>query len=207
MKKILLSAVAIMALGTAAQAQDMSFGVKAGLNIANVGGDAETAGSRMGLHIGGLAEFKLSETFAIQPELLYSMQGAKMEFVDFNEETFAFTTEEEDLKLDYLIIPIMGKYYVTESLSIEAGPQIGFLMSAKAGDTDVKDGYEGVDFGINGGLGYALEGGLFFQARYYLGLTSIVKEVEVPEFEGFDIEVPEVKAQNNVLSVSVGYKF
>ncbi|RZJ55928.1 MAG: PorT family protein, partial [Flavobacterium sp.] len=33
--------------------------------------------------------------------------------------------------LSYLNVPIMAKYYVIEKLSLEAGPQIGFLLSAK----------------------------------------------------------------------------
>nr|WP_245895623.1 hypothetical protein [Flavobacterium album] len=53
MKKILLSAFAVMAFGVAAQAQDMKFGVKAGLNIADQGGDAETDGSLTSFHVGG----------------------------------------------------------------------------------------------------------------------------------------------------------
>jgi len=190
MKKLLLSAVAVMAFGVAAQAQEMSFGAKAGLNLANMTGDAETAGSRTGFHVGAVAEFKLSDKFSIQPELLYSMQGAKNEFLG----------EEYDLKLDYINLPIMAKFYVMEGLSLEAGPQVGFLMSAKADDEDVKDGYKSVDFGINGGVGYELPMGLFFQARYYAGLASVNEEVE--EFEGLDI-----KSTNVNLQLSVGYKF
>lgn len=196
MKKILLSAVAVMAFGVAAQAQDMKFGVKAGLNIANIGGDAETEGSRMGLHIGGVAEFKLSETFSIQPELLYSMMGAKINQTD------GFDSEEVDLKLDYLTIPVMAKYYIAEGFSIEAGPYVGFLMSAKVEDEDVKDGYKGVDFGLGAGVAYDLPMGVFFQARYAAGLSEIGEDFE---FAGETVEA--VKATNNAIQISVGYKF
>lgn len=187
MKKILLSAVAIMAFGVAAQAQDMKFGVKAGVNFANLGGDAETSGSRTGFHVGGLAEFKLSEQFSIQPELVYSMQGAKEEILG----------EEFDVKYDYLNIPIMAKYYLMEGLSLHAGPQIGFLMSAKADDEDIKDGTNSIDFGIAGGAEYELSMGVFFQARYYAGLSNT--------YDGEDSD--DYKAPNNVISLSVGYKF
>ena len=64
----------------------------------------------------------------------------------------------------------MAKYYVAEGFSLEAGPQIGFLMSAKmkaesGGDSeeiDVKDDLKSIDFGINFGAGYKLENGLNF---------------------------------------------
>lgn len=191
MKKILLSAAAIMAFGFASQAQDIKFGAKAGLNIADFGGDAETSGSRTGFHVGAVAEFKLTEQFSIQPELLYSMQGAKFETLD------GFDVVEEDMKLDYLNIPIMAKYYLFEGFSIQAGPQVGFLMSAKAEDEDVKDSFKSIDFALNGGVGYELPLGVFFQARYSAGLANVA------DGEGSD----DYSINNNVISVSVGYKF
>lgn len=195
MKKILLSAVAVMAFGVA-QAQEIKFGAKAGLNIANLGGDAETDGSRTGFHIGAVAEFKLTETFSIQPELVYSMQGAKTKF---GIEELGMVVEE-DLKLDYINIPIMAKYYVMEGLSLEAGPQIGFLMSAKFGSEDVKDGYKSIDFGLAAGVGYELPMGVFFQARYNAGLANIA-DTSSDEGEG------DFKMTNGVFQISVGYKF
>ncbi|KAF2518520.1 PorT family protein [Flavobacterium salilacus subsp. salilacus] len=188
MKKLLLSAAAIMAFSVVSHAQEIKFGVKAGLNIADFGGDAETEGSRTGFHAGGLAEFKLTETFSIQPELLYSMQGAKGKDI--------LTGEEYDLKFDYINIPIMAKYYLMEGLSIEAGPQVGFLMSAKAEDEDIKDSYKSIDIALNGGVAYDLPMGLFFQARYSAGISDIS-----------DIEGSDDKITNNVISLSVGYKF
>lgn len=192
MKKILLTAFAVAAFGVAQAQEEMSFGAKAGLNIADLGSDAETDGSLIGFHVGGVAEFPISENFSIQPELLYSMQGAKVVFVD------EFDVMEADLKLSYINVPIMAKYYIMEGLSLEVGPQIGFLMSAKVDDEDVKDGYKSIDFGLNGGVGYKTEMGLFFQARYNAGLAAINEE-----FEGDG----GAKVTNNVISFSVGYKF
>ena len=160
MKKILLSAVAVIALSMTSQAQEVEFGAKAGLNIADLGSDAETSGSRTGFHFGGVAEIKFSEKFSVQPELLYSMQGAKSDI----------TGNEVETKLDYINLPIMAKYYVMEGLSVEAGPQVGFLMSAITDGNDVKDNTKGIDFGFNIGAGYELSNKIFFQARYNLGL-------------------------------------
>ena len=71
MKKTLLSVMAVMAMGAAAQAQEMEFGVKAGVNLATYGGDIEDRDTRTGAHVGILAEFGLSENFAIQPEIVF----------------------------------------------------------------------------------------------------------------------------------------
>ncbi|PHK29512.1 hypothetical protein VF13_40135 [Nostoc linckia z16] len=190
MKKVLLSAVALLAFGFAAQAQEGTrFGVKAGANFATLGGDAPNASTLTGFHVGALAELKVSEMFSVQPEVLFSMQGAKFEFAG----------QSADWKLNYINVPIMAKYYVIEGLSIEAGPQIGFLMSADAEGEDVKDAYKSIDFGIAGGLAYDLEMGVFFQARYYAGISNIA---DIPDGSNSDY-----KETNNVFSVSVGYKF
>lgn len=208
MKKFFLSA-ALLTMGFAAQAQEIKYGIKAGLNIADFGGDAEDTNVRAGFHAGVLAEIKFGN-LAIQPEILYSQQGSKTKFNYYTPGT-PDSTIEYTAKSAYINVPIALKYYVIEGLSLQAGPQVGFLVSAKeegeitaAGEsvtveTDVKDGYEKVDFSLFGGVGYDLPIGVFFQARYYAGLTNFAKE---------NNEEPEnMKLTNNVFSFSVGYKF
>jgi len=193
MKKILLSAVAVFALGTAAQAQDINFGVKAGANFSTIASDNdEGIGTRTGFHVGAIAEFKFSDTFSLQPELVYSMMGS----------SYDFGGDSYDTKLDYITIPVVAKYYVFEGFDIEAGPQVGFLASAKEEDTDAKDFYKSVDFGVTAGVGYALPMGVFFQARYYIGLSDIY---DIPD----DVEEAfgESSANNYSIQLSVGYKF
>ena len=71
MKKVLLSAIAVMAF-MSVSAQETRFGVKAGLNLSTFTGDAEDAKSLVGFQVGGFAEIKLTDKFAIQPEVLFS---------------------------------------------------------------------------------------------------------------------------------------
>ena len=104
MKKILLSAVAVMALGTAAQAQETSFGAKAGVNFANFAGDVEDASARTGFHVGVVADYMFSETVGIGAELVYSQQGSQTEWSDTYEEFGITVTEMGERKqtLNYL---------------------------------------------------------------------------------------------------------
>ena len=81
-------------------------------------------------------------------------------------------------------------------MSLEAGPQIGFLLSAQKESTDVKNSFNTVDFGVNFGLGYKLDNGLNFGARYNLGLSDI------NNIDGFTD-----KNKNGVFQLSVGYFF
>lgn len=183
MKKILVLAV-FTVLGFAnVNAQEIKFGVKGGLNFSIVGGDnTENVDSVTSYNIGVMSEIPLSEKFSFQPELMYSRQG--------------YSFDNDIVALNYLNIPLMGKYYVTKGLSLEAGPQIGFLVSAKNEKTDVKDSFNTVDFGVNFGVGYKLENGLNFGIRYNLGLTDIN-----------NVEGSSIKNKNSVFQVSVGYFF
>lgn len=199
MKKVLLSALAVFAF-TFANAQDskggstdISFGAKAGLNLSNITGDVEGASMKIGFQVGGFAEIKISEKFAIQPELLYSAQGAS-----FKEEFFG-ETFEYDINLSYLNIPVMAKYFVTDKLSLEAGPQIGFLLSAKAksdsASEDIKDGFNSLDFGINFGAGFDVTENINLGLRYTAGLSNIAKDSG------------DMKAANSNIAFAVGYRF
>lgn len=183
MKKILLLAVVTVLGFTNVNAQEIKFGAKGGLNFASVSGDnTEGIDGVTSLNFGVLSEIPISDKFSFQPELMYSGQG-----YSFNENTIA---------LSYLNLPLMGKYYITKGLSVEAGPQIGFLFSAKNEETDVKDSFNSFDFGVNFGLGYKLENGLNFGARYNLGLTDIN-----------NLDNSSSKNKNGVFQLSVGYFF
>jgi hypothetical protein len=202
MKKVLFFAVYLLFGLIVVKAQDLNFGVKGGVNFASITGDfTDDLNSRTSLHFGVVAEIGISEKFSFQPELLYSAQGAKYDDSD----GYSGTT-----KLDYLNIPLIAKYYVAEGFSLEAGPQIGFLLSAKdeyespgdSGEDDVKDFVKGIDFGINLGVGYKLEGGLNFGARYNLGLSNL-NDYDMSDFE----EIGSFDWKNGVFQISVGYFF
>ena len=183
MKKFLLLAVLTVLGFTNVNAQEIKFGAKGGLNFASISGD-NTKGIDVvtSFNFGVLSEIPISEKFSFQPELMYSGQG-----YSFNDNTIA---------LSYLNIPLMGKYYLTKGLSIEAGPQIGFLLAAKNEKIDVKDSFNTFDFGVNFGLGYKLDNGLNFGARYNLGLTDIN-----------NLDNSSSKDKNGVFQLSVGYFF
>jgi hypothetical protein len=214
MKKLVLFTSLVIFVITDSYAQDISFGAKAGLNFASItGDDVDDLDGRTAFHVGVVVEISVSDKFSVQPELFYSSQGATMED-SYTEEGFN-VREDGTIKLDYINLPIMAKYYVAEGFSLEAGPQIGFLMNSEAevdltvsGDgvsesitisEDLKDHVKGIDFGFNFGLGYKLENGLNFDARYNLGLSDGNDDPEF--FESDDA------FKNSVIQVSVGYFF
>jgi hypothetical protein len=188
MKKIILAVVAVFAFSFA-NAQETKFGAKVALNIATLTGDAEDVSSIVGFQIGGFAEFKISDKFSIQPELLFSTQGAQVQSEG----------DEVDFNLSYLNIPVMAKYYATPKLSFELGPQIGFLTSAKGKtmgvSVDIDDFFKSTDFGLNFGAGYDFTNKFSAGVRYNLGLSNIAEDSG------------DESIQNSVFSISLGYKF
>jgi opacity protein-like surface antigen len=186
MKKILLVAVMFLATSAAVNAQFVQIGVKAGANFANQTGGSDFNGisvDKEGItsyHAGLVAELKLLEKFSIQPELLYSTQGA----------TYKNAISEFKNEMGYIAIPVMAKIYMTKSLSLELGPQASFLVSNKK-EFDAADP-KTFDFSLNAGLGLKVVGGLFVQARYGIGLTEISEQADF---------------KNSVFQLSAGYMF
>lgn len=183
MKKYIIAAgVALLGL-TSVNAQEIEFGAKAGLNMANLSGDdADGTKMKMGAYVGGYANMGLSDKIFFQPELLFSMQGAEPEEGDI------------DTKLNYINIPLMFQYGITDEIRVEAGPQVGMLLSAEIGDVDFKDEMSSIDFGMNVGASYNMENGFNVSVRYNMGLTEVI-----------DSDVLESDAKNSVISIGVGY--
>ncbi|AOZ98238.1 MULTISPECIES: porin family protein [Flavobacterium] len=171
MKKVFLIAIVVLGLSTTLQAQSIRFGVKAGANFANQNGDTppafESKESITSYHAGLVAEVKLLDGFAIQPELLYSTQGA----------TYKNAVEEFKNELGYLSIPVVAKIGLSKSLNLELGPQASFLLSEKD-NVDLEDS-KTFEFGVVGGLGLNITKNLFIQARYGLGLTEATKDADI----------------------------
>lgn len=194
MKKIILAAIAVMAFSFA-NAQETRFGVKGGLNLSNwAGGDVRDTKALVGFHVGGFAEIKIIEKLAIQPELLFSTQGTKIDGGTF--------LGDFDVKTNYLNIPVLAKYYIVEKFSVEAGPQLGILLSAKSDGEDVKDGFKTVDFGFNLGAGYHFTENVSVNLRYTIGLSPLADNADI-ENEGDYYD----SAKNSVLALSFAYKF
>jgi opacity protein-like surface antigen len=133
MKKIILTS--FMLCSVFAFSQEIKFGAKIGLNLSNLRGDYPTGidehNSKIGFHIGGFAEYEINDKFTLQPELLFSTQGNTYGYKDYYGGGSYYDGADYNLKLNYLNLPVIVKYKIIEKLSIDFGPQIGYLMSAK----------------------------------------------------------------------------
>jgi len=137
--------------------QDTKYGVRAGLNISNLDfkdSPYNNNDHRNGFMIGFFGEFGLSKTVSIMPELQFSAEGAK----------------REALRLDYLQVPVLFKFKLSEKIALGAGPQAG-LKVHKTGDGIKNFAYSGV-----AGVEVKISHTLFVDARYTYGFSNIFED-------------------------------
>lgn len=193
MKKTILSvALAVCAILTVS-AQKPTFGVKGGLNFANLTNNEDSKRLVSG-HIGGFVNFEIAKNLSIQPEILYSGQGSKYDGNDIEDET--------SIKTKYINIPVMVQYRFIPELFVEAGPQIGFMTAAKGEvgkiSVDIKDQMKAIDFSLGLGVGYQFPIGIGVSARYMFGLSNVIDNDETGDPE---------KYKNTVGQIGVFYTF
>ncbi len=184
MKKYLLLLCPWLFVSTS-HAQVTNLGIKAGINMASVEiSGATDYDTRLGLHLGALAHVHISKRLAIQPEVVFSMQGGESGSVT--------------LKLNYLNIPVLVQYMVNDGFRVETGPQIGFLLSAKSKmgevEVDVDDEISSIDLSWVFGVGYLFPQGLGIDTRINIGINNIS-------------DIDAFKAHNQVFQVGLFYQF
>jgi len=173
MKKLSLFSVAsFLTLFTYAQGTHVELGLKGGVNLADYYDKVTTDGARTAFFIGGLAHIHLTPTIAIQPEVVYSAQGAKI--------------KSGTDKIDYINIPVLFQYMFHGGFRLETGPQLGILTNAKfessnGTEVSLKSSVKSSDFGWAFGAGYLTSSGLGIDARYNMGISNIRKPNEVAE--------------------------
>lgn len=160
------------------------FGVKGGLTLAVLDGQINTNSEyKPDFHLGGFLRRRPTPSFALQPELVYSRQGAKNSF------PVGPVTLETKTTLSYLNVPVLAKVYLGKVFHLQVGPQFGLLLGGREkgqvgytqssngnsfieDEKDVKDEFKS-DIAICGGIGIDLPSGLTVGARLNYGFTNI----------------------------------
>jgi hypothetical protein len=171
--KSLLSVLTLIVAVNLAQAQDVAFGLKGGVNLSTFNlDDAEASyDSRTGFHAGLFLRSKFNK-IAIQPELLLFTQNSDIRSSAFGVAQDRFT---------YISIPLIIKFYPVAGFNFQVGPQFGFLIDGEreydtvfgSGSTDITDHYKSSDVSLSLGAGYDFDFGLGLDFRYNLGMKDI----------------------------------
>jgi len=184
MKKLLIVVLLVVGANAAYSQAQVALGIKAGVNVSKLNNDDIESSSITAFHGGAFALFKLT-AIGIQPELLFSQQGTTIDDVNLG---------KGDLKMSYMTIPVMVKFYLPGGFNLQAGPQFGFLNSAEFDGSDVKDSFKNSDMSLNLGAAWDAPFGLVLDARYNIGLSDISDESGLGEFK------------SGIFQFSVGYK-
>ena len=180
MKKIVQRCLVVLFFVQMSYAQSVQFGIKAGANYANVTGSKINTNAIVNYHAGIVAKIGLTKGLSFQSELLYTTQGASYEtaLADYKNE------------LGYIVIPAMLQIHLSKSITLDMGPQVGFLLNEK-NNFDVQKSNT-FDASANAGLGLKITNSIFAQARYCVGLTKLQPNSDI---------------KNNVVQLSLGILF
>ena len=166
MKKVLLTALAIFGFASL-NAQDLRFGVKAGLFASSYDGYSlhrndrrgndlydnyylgglgsyDSNASNVGIYAGGLVEFNLVDDFKLQPELTFSVVPGDDGYIAVN-------------------VPVLLKYSFFKNFYAQAGPALNYAVD---GDDDQFS--PSFDFGAS----YDVMEDFYVELRVDVGLTG-----------------------------------
>ena len=218
MKNILKLFVAILAISATSSLNAQQFGIKGGVNLANLLAKNDTDGtysedfkSLLGFHAGVTVDFPINDLLSFQTGALLSQKGYKIE----EEDKVLGAALKASSSIMYVDIPLHLKAsFGVGGLKVYglAGPYIGIGLSGKdkteltiAGQTtkkeeDItfgseKEDVKRLDYGLSVGAGIEINH-ITLGATYNLGLASVSNITEDSN-----------KVNTRVFQVSVGYKF
>lgn len=168
--KTSLIAIALL-IGVNASAQDkpVTFGVKAGVNLSNVGGDATGTDAKIGFQVGLTLDYALTQDVYLLSGLNFTTKGFKLKnaALDFSELGLGDYVGDVTVNPIYLELPIhIGyKLKVAENTKItfQVGPYLAYGIEGKAtakysggeesGNVFSTGGFKEFDFGFGLGVG------------------------------------------------------
>lgn len=152
-----------------AQAQTIIPGFKGGLNVSSLSNTGDD--NRISGEIGFFLHTKIARGWAFQPEIVYSGQGDK-----YWDQNVRYTSA-----LNYINIPLMFQFYPIRRFYLEAGPQLGILVSARdkgphGYNANISDLVHKTDATLNLGMGIRANDMVGFYMRYGIGVSKVLRD-------------------------------
>lgn len=165
-----------------ATAQDSHAGIRGSLNLSNwyTGDDVNDENLKVGFAIGGFYRSYLTENLSLQPGLEFSQKGSTFTYNNI------FGDGEIRGILNYIELPVLLNFHLTETLHVGAGPYAALLIGAKQKTVDDdgstqdveeydRDDFTTLDYGLSFDGGIDLEG-ISAGLRYNLGMNDVIWE-------------------------------
>lgn len=184
-KLLLLCAAAMLSVGTIS-AQGWAWGPKVGATFSTVNGipDAKVL---PGVSAGLFFESVACNWFVIEGDLLFSMQGFKVQGND----------TDASIRINYLSMPVVGKYYVIDGLNLQMGAAFDYRIHTGSTINDESVDLDGrfnkFNIQVLTGLAYDFDFGMVLEGRYLYGLTPLLSEAD--------------NTYSGMLQISMGWRF
>jgi len=191
MKTKLLSLLTALLLAQAVTAQ-FNVGIKGGANVTKIDGKSFKDEFLYGYHVGGFAEIGLGKKWGLQPEVLFNQYQTRVDstFKNVYQNALNFS-ENRDIKLSYLSIPVLLNYKVGNVLTLQAGPQVGILIDQNKNlIQNGREAFSKGDFSMLGGAVISISK-FRLGGRYMVGLNNIndLDNQNQWKNEGFQVSV------------------
>jgi hypothetical protein len=182
-----------------------NFGVKAGVNFANVTNAAAINGKNTTGFMVGIFLAPQGKIISSSTELMFSRQGY----------SYRTNTNTGKVNLNYILMEQMMGISITKFVKIQVGALTGFLINAKA-DSSSSQGSSSnpafammnmmnrFDYGFAGGVEIYPFKGLLIGGRLNLSMAKAYKEGAENGSSSF---MPSINAKNNVVQIYTGYRF
>ena len=161
------------------------FGIKGGFDLTTLySSDVSTNHMKAGFDAGVFAKLPVTRGFSIQPELLYSLKGAKSTYSNFIQ-----GSGEYRFNLGYIQLPVLAVVNLAPNFNLHLGGYAAYLVNSNIKDvnnngdivsaTELNTGdFNRWDFGLVGGAAFDIEN-FTIGARYNYGLSEIGKSGSV----------------------------
>lgn len=199
MDKLLLRLILLLLVSSISSeiyAQQLTYGIRGGMNIARITETEFDYDSRVSIMAGGYINYRFPNSqFSIQPEMLYTQKG--------------FKDSEMVIELDYIEFPILAKYSFNPhhpvNPSVFFGPYFGFMVNAETDDAPGGNFSHNIEDSVDDSpqMGLTAGGGIninqfYIGVRYSAGLTNLTIEPRI-------FLSPE--SRQRTLSIITGFSF
>jgi hypothetical protein len=157
------------------------FGIKGGFDLTTLYvSDVTSEHWKPGFDAGVFAKLPVTRGFSIQPELEYSLKGAKETYSNFVQ-----GSGEYRFNVGYIELPVLAVVNLAPNFNLQAGGYAAYLVNANVKNvdnngeivnaTELSTGdFNRWDFGIIGGAAFDIEN-VTIGARYSYGFSNIGK--------------------------------
>ncbi|HKX85630.1 MAG TPA: outer membrane beta-barrel protein [Flavobacterium sp.] len=174
-KSIVIAAFCLFGLFSSNAQVTFKPGLRGGLNFSHLtqtDNPNEKFSTKTDFYLGFYGALNLTKVYTLQPEINYSRQGAKYEYIDNNS-----VRHETDIDLSYMSLGLANKFNF-DKFNIHVGPTIDIRVNDRKktlGETSegYYDDFNGVDLAFFFGAGFKFTENFGIEARIKKGIIPV----------------------------------